>query len=250
MAVDHGAVAVVGLLQIAEVAKEDCLGAGGFSDDFIHARVGCGVVTNDVAGEHESTAIEAVNEVEALVSDDASEEVAGEVAAFDLKAEAMANEAIETAKADGVTETGIEHPKQVAVLVGVIVFVITAEADGIAHFSKEPFGQFAGVHFASIIKSFFCEGVEARGEIGGLHFPASEEGRDLGEAFFELSGGLIEPAPAHPRIEKFIAANGFEHARNQAIFFDGQWPIQFGHVQRQVFAHNGELFLHSAADHF
>ena len=111
LAVAHGAGAVVGFLEVAEIAEEDGVGAGGFADDFVHAWVGGGMVAGDVAGEHEAAAVEAVDEVEAVVGDDAGEEVTGEVAAFDVEAVAVTDEAVEAAEADGVAEAGVEDPE-------------------------------------------------------------------------------------------------------------------------------------------
>lgn len=188
MAIAHGAGAVKSFLEVAKVAKEDGVGAGGFADDFIHAGVGGGMMAGDVTGEHEAAAVEAINQVEAIVGDDASEEVAGEVAAFDGEAVAVSDEAIEAAEADGVAETCVEHPEEVAVLVGVVVFAVAPEADWVAFFAEEPFGKLAGVHFAAVAKGFFGEGIEAGGEISSTDFPASEKGGELGEAFFKLGG--------------------------------------------------------------
>lgn len=59
---------------------------------------------------------------------------------------------------------------------GVVVFAVAPETDGVAFFAEEPFGELAGVHFAAVAEGFFGEGVEAGGEIAGAYFPAGEEG--------------------------------------------------------------------------
>lgn len=250
LAVAHGAGAVVGFLEVAEIAEEDGVGAGGFADDFVHAGVGGGMVAGDVAGEHEAAAVEAVHEVEVVVGDDAGEEVTGEVAAFDVEAVAVADEAVEAAEADGVAEAGVEDPEEVAVLMGIVVFAVATEADGVAFFAEQPFGEFAGVHFAAVAEGFFGEGVEAGGEIGSADFPAGEEGGELGESFFELGGGGVDPAPAHPGVEEFVAADGVEHAGDEAVFLDGEGALEAGEVEGEVRPHGGEFFLHGFADDF
>lgn len=184
------------------------------------------MVAGDVTGEHEAAAVEAVDEVEAVVGDDAGEEVTGEVAAFDVDAMAMADEAVEATEANGVAKAGVEDPEEVAVLMGVVVFAVATEADGVALFAEEPFGEFAGVHFAAFAKGFFGEGVEAGGEVGGADFPAGEESGELGEAFFELGGGGVEPTPTHPGVEEFIATDGVEHAGDEAVFLDGEGALE------------------------
>ena len=125
-------------------------------------------------------------------------------------------------------------------MVGVVVFAVATEADGVAFFAKEPFGEFAGVHFAAVAEGFFSEGIKAGGEIGG----------ELGETFFELGGGGIEPAPAHPGVEEFVATDGVEHAGDEAVFLDSEGSIEAGEVEGEVWPHGGEFFLHGFADDF
>ena len=133
---------------------------------------------------------------------------------------------------------------------GVVVFAVATEADGVAFFAKEPFGELAGVHFAAVAEGFFGEGVEAGGEVGGADFPSGEEGGELGETFFELGGGGVEPAPAHPGVEEFVAADGVEHAGDEAVFLDGEGALEAGEVEGEVWPHGGEFFLHGFADDF
>ena len=170
--------------------------------------------------------------------------MAGEIAAFDFEAEAMAQQAVNAAKADGIAQAGVQHPEQIAVRWRVVVLAVAPETGDAVVRGKEPLGQFMRIHAAFFGKGFLRQCVEALCQISGLGLPAIQESRKLAQALFKLRVRPLHPAPAHPGFFEFEPSCGFEQLRHQPFLLRRQRRLQGLNVLRQLPAHAVELLPH------
>ena len=199
----------------------------------------------DVRGEHEAAAIEAIDQPKVVIHLHSGEEVAGEVAAVNLEAKPLTQKPVEAGEADGVAQPCIEHPEQVAVVGGVVVFAVAAEPHGTFPDDEEPLTQFTRIHAALVAKGFLCQCVQPLSEVSWLSAPAVEEGGDLGHALLELGGGRFDPAPAHPSLFEFRAPRWFQEFAEAMFFFSGQRTAKMAEALRKLATDADELALDS-----
>ena len=90
-----------------------------------------------------------------------------EVATFDIQTEALREQSIQAAKADWVSESIFENPEQVAVLGRVVILAVSPEASFGPTPSKEPLGQFRGIHPALFVESLLRQRIQPTIQILG-----------------------------------------------------------------------------------